>query len=307
LPVDIPQGPERRSLAERVAGRIVPHGISFEPKRPVPPVDIPPLRPVAETLVADPEPATTKAPDRPADAYLQIDFKRLDEAGFITPDTPYNVNTQEFRAIKRQILKASFPDDSNPAGSQSRVILVTSSAPAEGKTFTSLNLAMSISTDKDIQVLLVDADGYRRSLTALMDAGDKLGVIDLLSRPALQLRDNVLSTNIANLSFLPAGLPHPRAGELLNSRKLSALMHDIALKFPDHLILIDTPPVLASSEAAILAAQVGQILVVAEKDRTSKRALRQSLAMLEDCRTVSCILNMATANLGGSAASMYGY
>ena len=307
-----------RSLAERIAGRINVNGPM--PSEPSPRPALTAATPSAPTNAGQPptaplrkeKPAATKAPVQPSpnaapdatttpdEVYepdLVINFKRLQAAGIITPNSVRTDTTEEFRVIKRQLMKATFNEDGKVRGHNGNVIMVTSSIPHEGKSFISLNLAMSLSMERDLYVLLVDGDNHRHGLSTMLEAEKtKVGLVDLLFDKSLRMRDIIQRTNVPNLSVIPAGQPHPQAAEFMASKGMVNLMDDLAQRYPDRLIIIDTPPVLASTEGVVLSSHVGHVIVVVEKDYTSKRQLRRSLEMLDGCENISCILNMETSD-----------
>jgi len=252
------------------------------------------ITPLIETMTANPGQPSAVAADigAPAGAILQINLQKLQAAGFITPNSPRASNTEAIRIIKRQLLKSAFPQGRRGAGGgNDNVIMVTSSMPGEGKTFISLNLAMSFCAERDLFVLLIDGDGHRRHLGELLGAKEDVGLVDILVDSNLQVRDLIQRTNIPNLSFLSGGRSHPHSAELLASKQFALLMQDIAARYPDRIIIIDTPPVLASAEAIVLSSHVGQTIIIVEKGQTSKRQIQRTLEMLEGGRNVGCILN----------------
>jgi exopolysaccharide/PEP-CTERM locus tyrosine autokinase len=287
MSVDQPRLPEGGSLAERVAGRL-------SAAHAAPAVATP--RQAPATLVPVPEAAPGNPPVEafdPASAPLQINFARLQAAGFITPQSPRTSNTESVRVIKRHLLKAVFPGGQRVlAENNDNVIMVTSAMPEEGKTFISLNLAMSFCAERDLFVLLIDGDGHRQSLGVLLGATGEPGLVDILADKKLRVGDLIQRTNIRNLSFLSGGRSQANSTESLASKNFGLLMRDIAARYPDRIIIIDTPPVLASTEAVALSGCVGHTVVVVQQDRTSKRQLQRTLEMLEGARNVGCILNM---------------
>ncbi|MBF0561719.1 MAG: polysaccharide biosynthesis tyrosine autokinase [Alphaproteobacteria bacterium] len=321
-------GRKGSSLAERVASRmaagtlvslhkapapaappVVPIEPEFFPATPAPMVSATPVPMVAKLAAVvekSPEPEKFSEPAASTPP-IHINLHRLKSAGVVTPDSPRSVNTEEFRVIKRYLMKIAFPEDPATRIKNSNVIMVTSSIPGEGKTFTSLNLAMSFSMERNLYILLVDADNHRHSLSAMIEADiSNVGLIDLLVDHSLHMRDIIFHTDIPNLSFIPAGRPHPQATELLSSKDMATLIGELASRYPDRLIIIDTPPLLASTEGAVLSSHVGHAVVVVEKDRTPKRSLQRTLEMLDGCQNVSCILNMDTTEHSFSQYA-YGY
>lgn len=309
---DLPAHEERLSLAERLAKRR-----RMEEPAPIPPVaasvamPAPALPSEFKTILA-PQPAVIPPsrakprvePRTEPRAAVQIDFDRLRAAGFITPTSPRNQLIECFRAIKRSLLRTAFPEESAAPENNSNVVMVTSAAPGEGKTFFALNLAMSISIERDLFVLLIDGDSNRRSLGRLLGVEEERGLVDLLAEEAGDVGDIMLRTNVPNLSFMPAGRPHTHGAELLSSKQMGALMRDLGARYPDRIIIIDTSPVLATNEGVVLSSYVGQTVLVVEKDATTKKNLRQTLAMLKGGRNVACVLNRVTDEHGYGE---YGY
>jgi Mrp family chromosome partitioning ATPase len=139
--------------------------------------------------------------------------------------------------------------------------------------------------------MLVDGDLYRQSLPEMLGVQVDRGLTDLLIDDALDVADVLLRTNIPNLTLLPAGRRRPHSTELLSSHRMAALMAELVSRYPDRIILIDSPPVLACTETGVLASHVGQTVMVVEQNRTGWRLVEKSLAQLSDCREISFVLN----------------
>jgi len=275
-------------LASRIASDLASRKRADEAASPRPP-------PAAVPIPPDPPAAARPQPAGQCSASFQINFKRLEAAGVASPTSQRGSRIEELRQIKRQLLKTVFVEGRTRANHNSNVIMVSSSVPGEGKTFITLNLALSFSMERNLHVLLVDADNHRRTLSGLVGAPEAaVGLIDLMTDRTLTMRDIILRTNLANLAFIPSGQPHPQGAELLASREMAAVMHELAQRYPDRVILIDTPPLLASSEGAVLSANVGQIVLVVEKNRTTKGNIRRSIELVDSCDTISLILNKDT-------------
>lgn len=265
-----------------------------------------PAEPVSAALpTAAPAPAATPATGtgRPRRPPQEIDLKRLQSEGYVTPSGGGGRLIEEYRIIKRQLLQMAFGRDPD-APPNGHVIMVTSTQPGEGKTFTALNLAMSLASERDLYVLLIDGDTQRQTLAQRLGISANTGLVDLLIEQGLDVGDALLRTNIPNLTFLPAGKNHVHTTELLASKQMANLMTDLAARYPDRVIIIDTPPVLASTEAAALSQYVGQTVVVVENGRTTHRALGRSLDLLQSCKFVSCVFNKSVA---ASPMEGYGY
>ncbi|WP_432377747.1 XrtA-associated tyrosine autokinase [Duganella sp. P38] len=224
--------------------------------------------------------------------------------GFITPGnrTPL---MEEVRTIKRPLIKRAF--GANTKGVQpGNLIMLTSSLPGEGKTFCSINLAMSIAMELDHTVLLVDADVARPSVLRTLGLPSQRGLMDLLLDDQVDMADVMLHTNIDGLTVLPAGTGNARATELLASHAMANLLHEMAHRYSDRIIIFDSPPLLITTEAHVLAAHMGQIVVVVEAEVTSQHAVRESLRQLEGLHNVNLVYNK-TREFPGTAAYDYQY
>lgn len=223
---------------------------------------------------------------------VEINLDRLAAAGYLTPDRAESVMANELRRIKRPLINACHGKLATSIHNANR-IMVTSSLPGEGKSFISLNLAISMAMERDSTVLLVDADTSRPSLSHLIGAANDLGLLDLLTRGDLDAADTLVRTNIDRLVFLPAGVQRPHATELLASEAMARLVEELASRYPDRILIFDAPPLLAASEPAVLAGHMGQIVVVVEARRTTQKALQQALNTIDSCPAVMTVLNKA--------------
>ncbi len=197
---------------------------------------------------------------------MELDLPKLASAGYLEPEDPESLMANEFRKIKRPLIQACQGKLAAPVANANR-IMVTSSVPGEGKSFISLNLALSIAMERDSTVLLIDADTTRRSLSRLLGIGSKTGLLDLLGGSPVDVSDALLRTNVERLTLLPAGQPRRHATELLASEAMEHLVEELASRYADRIVIFDTPPLLGAPEPAVLATHMGQILVVVEADK----------------------------------------
>jgi receptor protein-tyrosine kinase len=236
--------------------------------------------------------------------HVDIDLVRLGQMGYLTPDAPRSQFADEYRVIKRPLLTNALRRSGAAAIERGNLILITSAMPAEGKTFTSINLALSMAVEVDCHVLLVDADVARPSVLDRLGLPPTKGLLDLLTNPSLDVGDVLLRTNVERFSILPAGTQHPRATEMLASEGMHRLVAQLASRYPDRILIFDAPPVLSSTESRVLAEHMGQIVMVVAADRTQRSAVTQALATLENCPVVMTLLNKANVAATGS---YYGY
>jgi len=237
---------------------------------------------------------------------VRIDLARLRAAGYITPDEANSQIATEFRVIKRPLLDNVMGRSAAPV-ENANLIMVTSALPGEGKTFTAINLAMSMALELDNTVVLVDADATRSTVMAKLGVAESKGLTDLLLDADLKLSDTMLRTNVEKLSLLPAGSPHARNTELLAGDGMVNLVSELATRYPDRIVVFDAPPLLATTESRVLARHMGQIVMVVEADRTTHNAIQAALETIKSCPVVSMVLNKMAQSEMGAYYGGYGY
>ncbi len=236
---------------------------------------------------------------------VTIDLQRLREGGMIAPDGDKTPLAEEFRVIKRPLLKNAF--GSGASIRNGNLIMVTSAFPREGKSFCAINLAMSIAMERDRTVLLVDADVARPSIPQKFGIAPDVGLMDVLLDSHVSLSDAIVRTNVNKLALLPAGRPHRQATELLASEAMANLLAELSERYSDRIVIFDSPPLLVTTEARTLAANMGQIVMVVESDNTTHEALREALATIESCDVVGMVLNKGRRSNPGDSYGYYGY
>ncbi|MFN0303266.1 MAG: XrtA-associated tyrosine autokinase [Burkholderiales bacterium] len=232
-----------------------------------------------------------------------IDLARMALAGFVTPTAVRSRIADEFRVAKRPVLDNVRGNSEVPSGGMN-LIMVTSALPGEGKTFTAINLAMSIAMELDSTVLLVDADVARPSMLSTLGLPPSPGLMDLLTNPSVGFSDVLIRTNVERLSLLPAGSPQEHATELLASQAMGNLVQELSRRYADRVILFDSPPLLPTTESRVLATHMGQIVMVVAAHSTTQGAVRQAMVALKDCPVVMTILNKTVRS---DVSSYYGY
>ena len=236
---------------------------------------------------------------------VHIDLGRMAALGYVTPDTPRAQIADEFRVIKRPLL-ANLHGKPGQTVERANLIMVTSSVPGEGKTFVSINLAISIAMELDKTVLLVDADVSRPSVLERMGLAPAAGLLDMLTNPAITMADVLMRTNIDKLSILPAGAPHGRATELLASDSMNRLLDELADRYADRIVVFDAPPLLPSTESRVLATHMGQVVMVVEAEQTPYKTVARALATVESCPVVLPLLNKISRSEVGFYYGTYG-
>jgi protein-tyrosine kinase len=221
---------------------------------------------------------------------VELDLDRMRDMGMVTAAGGRTRLLEDFRVIKRPLIQRAFAER-KPGDKPGNLIMVTSSLPGEGKTYCAINLAMSIAMELDHTVLLVDADVARTSVLRALGLPAHRGLMDILLDDKLDMADVMLRTNVDTLSILPAGTSNPRATELLASSTMSSLVNEIANRYPDRVVIFDSPPLLLTSESRVLASHMGQIAMVVEAQTTTQHAVKEALHQLEGYPNVNLIYN----------------
>ncbi len=235
---------------------------------------------------------------------IQIDFEMLEKKGFVSTNSQRQLINEEFRAIKRKLLDNAFGPLSKSL-KNSNIIMVTSSRPGEGKTFTAINLALSIALEKDKTVLLVDADVLRPNVMKTLELERKQGLMEYLLGENQDISEVMYKTNLDNLRIIPAGQSHHLSTELLASEKMFEAVEEFANRYTDRVVIVDTPPLLGINETAILANLAGQALVVTEESKTKLVDIEEAVKQLNPEMAIGFVVNKSekvnTKGLG------YGY
>lgn len=231
-----------------------------------------------------------------------IDRTALEERGFVLPDAPAGVLAEELRIIKRSLLAAV--RDKPPGKGQ--VVMICSARPDDGKTFSAVNLGLSLAGERDIEVLLVDGDVAKPEVLSTLGLEGGTGLVDALMDPFVVPESLIIRTDLPGLSVLPAGRQAHNATELLSSARMAKILVELTVGHPRRLVLFDSPPALAASAASAIAGHVGQVIMVVRADRTSETDLREAVGLVDACGDVKLILNGAAYASGKKRFSYYG-
>ena len=250
-----------------------------------------------QSTVTNKEPLT-------ASSDIDIDFDMLAEKGFVSTRSTRSLINEEFRAIKRKLLDNAFGALSKSLNN-SNIIMVTSSRPGEGKTFTAINLALSIALEQDKTVLLVDADVLRPNVMRTLELKNKDGLMEYLLGEKADISEVMSKTNLNNLRIISAGRSHHLSTELLASEKMFLAVEEFANRYTDRVVIVDTPPLLGINESAILANLAGQALVVTVEAKTKLVDIENAVKQLNPDMAIGFVVNKSeSANSDGAG---YGY
>jgi len=233
---------------------------------------------------------------------IYIDKESMLERGYMYDAGTRKVTQEEFRQIKRKLLNNAFGRASKTLDN-SNLIMVSSSNPNEGKTFISINLALSIALEQDKTVLLIDADVLRPSIERELGFESKVGLIELLLSEVNSVSDIIYSTNITNLKIIPSGKRHHLTNELLASNRMVDIAKELAERYPDRIVIFDCPPILGVTETPVLSNLMGQAVVVVEESKTKIEDVKKATTLLNEDMAIGLVMNKALK----SSKDLYGY
>ncbi len=294
------------SLIEQAARRLEQlrqAGITVPDLDPPAPPSRPDRRPDFD--IALQRPSVTAGPSGASSRTVTLDLEALAAKGIVTPNAPRSFIADQYRVVKRPLISNAI-NRGEVAVKHANLIMITSALSGEGKSFTSINLAMSIAAELDHTVMLVDADVARPSVLKFLGLDPAPGLLEVLEGKA-DLASTLLRTNVDKLSLLPSGTPHPKATELLASDAMGALLDDIATRYSDRIVIFDSPPLLLTTESRVLASHMGQIVLVVHAGRTLQADVQHALSTIESCPIRLMLLNKARAIGKDSYGYGYGY
>ncbi|MEZ5935498.1 MAG: CpsD/CapB family tyrosine-protein kinase [Alphaproteobacteria bacterium] len=244
---------------------------------------------------------------------LSLDFERLARMGFITPSTIDLDLARDFSMVKRRLFRrlGFFGAEEAESGSKSvrrcPIVLITSGNPGEGKTFSSINFALSLAIEEQLNVLLIDSDLANPSVPRVIGFPyRKHGLFECLIDPKASLDEVIMRMAQIPLSIMPAGEATKSPSSLLGGKPMKDILRRVmALKRYD-IIVMDGPPLLATTEAAVLAPHADEVVLVIGAGEATGTQLDASLDLLDvSAEKVSLLLNRAV--ISERHAAFYGY
>jgi exopolysaccharide/PEP-CTERM locus tyrosine autokinase len=254
------------------------------------------------TLVQESLPSRGDDPVAVSSRRIKIDTGALRELGYVPEASRERQFADHYRQIKRPLVARALAAATGPSAPNARLIMLASALPGDGKTFTSINLALSLARERDVSVVLVDADLPKPHVSHVFGVHEERGLLDALTDPDVDVESLLIPTDTGSLSILPAGKPNDSAAELLASARMHVIVDRLLSRNPRRIVLFDSPPLLLSSESRALAQYAGQIVLVVRSGTTPRQAVLDVLEEIGD-RQVSLVLNQGRVALGG----YYGY
>jgi exopolysaccharide/PEP-CTERM locus tyrosine autokinase len=253
-----------------------------------------------------PGPATDLAPMDHAVAakQLTVDLNALRARSYLPEERMDRQFADYYRQIKRPLIEKALAAKTSTTSLDARIIMLSSALPGDGKTFTSINLALSMARERDLSVLLVDADIPKPNVSEIFGVQSEPGLADALVDDDLRIESLLMGTNIRGLTLLPSGRPVDGAAELLTSDRMRQLLASLLAHNPRRLILLDSPPLLATSEARALLNVAGQVVLVVRAGQTPQHAVREAIALCDERQAGGVVLNQGYV---AKSEGYYGY
>jgi exopolysaccharide/PEP-CTERM locus tyrosine autokinase len=227
-----------------------------------------------------------------------IDVAALRSAGLLPPEGEDRGMAEQFRQIKRPLIVSAIGRGA-PRLAAGHLIMIASAVPSEGKTFTTLNLAISMAYERDVHVLLIDGDVAKPHLTRALGLASEPGLLDALRDSSIDVESLILATDVPGLAVLPAGQQGPHATELLASARMLEIVRSIGERDTNRIVLFDSPPLLLTSESFALTAAVGQVLLVVRSGVTPQQAVLDAIERIGPDRPTSVVLNQTMSHVRG--------
>ncbi len=259
--------------------------------------------PVSQNVqLADNENVKAKMDD--TSKVFSINRKNLAEQGYLCVEQTMSQLSEEYRMIKRPLINNALKAK-NKEIDRGNLILITSSQPGEGKTYTAINLALSIASERDKKVLLIDADVAKPSVSKVLNIDKaRKGLTDYLDGKEKDFSQIMIKTDVDGLTIVPAGSRHGYSTELLASERMALLAEELHSRYSDRIVIFDSPPLLATTQAEVLAELAGQVVLVVESEGTLQSMVDDSVEKLKGCDVVLVLLNKLTHTMG---LTQYGY
>ena len=242
---------------------------------------------------------------------ILIDRQAVRDAGYLPETSQDRQFSDHYRHIKRPLIAATLAQGGPVGPGNPRLIMMASALPGDGKTFTSINLALSLARERDTSVVLVDADVAKPHISQIFGVEQEPGLLDALSDESIDVESLILPTDVPGLFILPAGKAHEAATEYLASARMGHLVTRIISRDPRRIALFDSSPLLVSSESRALAHVMGQVVLVVRASKTPRQAVLDAIGHLGQGKSVGLVLNQGRQSItqgyyGQGAYGSYG-
>ena len=228
---------------------------------------------------------------------MTLNMVELRSRGYLPEESKDRQFAEHYRRIKRPLVDKAI---ASAGPGEPRVIMVTSALPGDGKTFTSLNLALSMALERDVSVVLVDCDVVKRHVSQIVGLKNEPGLLDSLMDESIDVESLIVQTDHRGLAILPAGTRAETTSELLSSNRMRQIIRGLCSRDPRRILLLDSPPLLITNEGQALVNMADQVVLVVRAGHTPRQALQEACALFDESRAGGIILNdVIAAGTGG--------
>jgi exopolysaccharide/PEP-CTERM locus tyrosine autokinase len=234
--------------------------------------------------------------------HITVDNAALRARGYFPEQDRDRQFADQYRRIKRPLIDKALTGSATIG--DPRTIMVTSALPGDGKTFTSINLALSMALERDVSVLLIDADVAKRHVSQIFGLGEQAGLLDALLDESLDPESLVVPTTTRGLSILPAGRHVAGTAELLSSNQMGKIISGLSARNPRRILLLDSSPLLVTNEGRSLVKVSGQVVLVVRAEGTPRQAVQAAVELFDAAQAGGVVLNQVQQS---STEGYYGY
>lgn len=260
------------------------------------PIDRSPHR--AAPIVADDRFEDTTSLVKP----IVIDNAALRARGYFPEPDRDRQFADQYQRIKRPLIDKALSGGITTR--ESRVVMVTSALPGDGKTFTSINLALSMALERDVSVLLIDSDVAKRHVSEIFGLEARAGLLDALVDENVDAESLIVPTTTRGFSILPAGNRVSGTAELLSSNRMRTIVAGLCARNSRRIVLLDSPPLLVTNEGGALLKIANQVVLVVRAGRTPRQAVQAAVALFDEQQAGGVVLNEVR---GATREGYYGY
>lgn len=226
-------------------------------------------------------------------------FPQINNPFLVTAHDPNGAASEQYRKLKSSLVKLSQLDRFDKS------LMVTSAVGGEGKSITSINLAITLAQEFDHTVLLVEADIRNPTVMKYLEMESTIGLTDCVL-DQIDVGEALVKTGIGKLTVLPAGRAVPNPVELFSSNRMQNLLLEIKNRYPDRYVIVDTTPLLPFAEPQFIASIVGGVLFVVREGYTSADKFTKALGLLQDHNLLGVVCN-AVRQPQSDKFGYYGY
>ncbi len=234
-----------------------------------------------------------------AAGYAHVKSIKVDNPLLVSLSDPSGIAAEQYKKLRSLILRKTNLETFKNS------LLITSAVPGEGKSLTTLNLALSMARAADYSVVLVDTDLRNPQLHLMLGIEPKFGLVHYL-RDGVPIEKVMHKVGLGNLCLIPAGERVLDPIELLTSKRMQTLMEELKCRYHDRYVLLDTPPILPFADLRVLGEMVDNIIFVCREGYSSKSQIEEGLEAVSEFNLLGLVCNDMTMSKKMDSSYYYG-